>query len=95
MTISVKFFGNLVKKASNKKSDGISPFSVEIEANGIEIIADILKRYSIEITETSHIFVNGIYAGFRKRVKNGDRVGIFPKNMGLLYKWYFTRSEDG
>ncbi|MGB5913044.1 MAG: hypothetical protein WBH31_17770 [Promethearchaeia archaeon] len=94
MTISVKFFGNLAKKASNKKSDGISPFNVEIEANGIEIIADILKRYSIEITETSHIFVNGIYAGFRKRVKNGDRVGIFPKNMGLLYKWYFTRVED-
>jgi len=94
MTILVKFFGDLAKKVSNQKSDIISPLNIKIEAEGIEFVADILKKYSIEETETSHIFVNGVYSGFRKRVKDGDRVGIFPKNMGLLYKWYFTRVED-
>ena len=44
--------------------------------------------------EVSHIFVNGRFAGFRKKVNNGDTVALFPKNMGLLYKWYFTREED-
>ncbi|MFX1586994.1 MAG: MoaD/ThiS family protein [Promethearchaeota archaeon] len=94
MTILVKFFGNLAKKVLKKESGTISPYNLEIEAEGIEIVGDILKKYSIEETETSHIFVNGIYSGFRKRVKDGDRVGLFPKNMGLLYKWYFTRVED-
>ncbi|MFX0179571.1 MAG: hypothetical protein ACFE78_05230 [Candidatus Hodarchaeota archaeon] len=94
MTILVKFFGNLAKKVLKKESETISPYNLEIEAEGIEVVGDILKKYSIEETETSHIFVNGIYGGFRKRVKDGDRVGLFPKNMGLLYKWYFTRVED-
>jgi len=94
MAILVKFFGDLAKKVSQKETRIESPFSLKIETQGIEYIADILKKYSIEKSETSHIFVNGIYAGFRKRVKDGDRVGIFPKNMGLLYKWYFTRVED-
>lgn len=94
MAILVKFFGDLAKKVSQKETSIESPFSLKIETQGIEYIADILKKYSIEKSETSHIFVNGVYAGFRKRVKDGDRVGIFPKNMGLLYKWYFTRVED-
>ena len=94
MAILVKFFGDLAKKVAQKETSIESPFSLKIETQGIEYIADILKKYSIEKSETSHIFVNGVYSGFKKRVKNGDRVGIFPKNMGLLYKWYFTRVED-
>ncbi|MFX1495659.1 MAG: MoaD/ThiS family protein [Promethearchaeota archaeon] len=94
MTILVKFFGNLAKKVLRKESETFSPYNLEIEAEGIELVGDILKKYSIEETETSHIFVNGVYAGFKKRVKDGDRVGLFPKNMGLLYKWYFTRVEN-
>lgn len=94
MTIHVKFFGNLVNKVSELGSKISSPLNIYINSNGVEFVSDILKKFSINVSETSHIFVNGIYAGFRKRVKDGDRVGIFPNNMGLLYKWYFTRHED-
>ncbi|MFX0033759.1 MAG: hypothetical protein ACFE8E_14575 [Candidatus Hodarchaeota archaeon] len=94
MTILVKFFGNLVSKIANNESERSSPLNININSEGIEFVADILKKFSIEESETSHIFVNGVYAGIKKRVKDGDRVGIFPKNMGLLYKWYFTRHED-
>jgi len=94
MTILVKFFGNLVRKVANKESENSSPLDINISSEGIEYVADILKKFSIKESETSHIFVNGVYAGFKKRVRDGDRVGIFPKNMGLLYKWYFTRHED-
>ncbi|MFW9773652.1 MAG: hypothetical protein ACFFBY_09310 [Promethearchaeota archaeon] len=94
MTILVKFFGNLANKVSELGSKITSPLNVYINSNGVEFVSDILKKFSINVSETSHIFVNGIYAGFRKRVKDGDRVGIFPNNMGLLYKWYFTRHED-
>jgi molybdopterin converting factor small subunit len=93
MTILIKFFGDLAKKLQ-KEEDIKNPLNLEIESKGIEFVEDILKKYSIEKDETSHIFVNGTYSGFKKRVKDGDRVGIFPRNMGLLYKWYFTRHED-
>lgn len=93
MTILIKFFGDLAKKLQTEEEIK-NPLNLEIETQEIEFVEDILKKYSIEKDETSHIFVNGTYSGFKKIVKNGDRVGIFPKNMGLLYKWYFTRHED-
>jgi molybdopterin converting factor small subunit len=94
MTILVKFFGDLAKRLSQNKEEIKNPLDLEIEIERIEYIEDILNKYSIEKDETSHIFVNGTYSGFKKRVKDGDRIGIFPRNMCLLYKWYFTRHED-
>ncbi len=94
MTILVKIFGNLRNKIEGSNISGALPLNMHIEGDGIETISDILKKYAIEEEETSHLFVNGTYSGFNKKVKDGDRVGLFPKNMSLLYKWYFTRNED-
>jgi molybdopterin converting factor small subunit len=93
MTILVKLFGDLATKISKQKSPK-SPTNVEISAEGIKRVSDILKKLSIDESETSHIFVNGVYSGFNKKVSDGDRVGIFAGNQALLYKWYFTRVED-
>ena len=93
MTILVKLFGDLAKKISNQKSPK-SPTNVEISTEGIKRVSDILKKFSIEESETSHIFVNGVYSGLNKKVNDGDRIGIFAGNQALLYKWYFTRVED-
>ncbi|MHA1679050.1 MAG: hypothetical protein ACTSW3_09780 [Promethearchaeota archaeon] len=54
----------------------------------------MLSKLSIEESEVSHIFVNGIYSGKNKKVRDGDRVGLFPKRMALLYKWYFPVKDD-
>lgn len=94
MTILVKIFGDLIKKVDSKRSSIALPLNLNIEHKEIRNISDILKKLSIEEQETSHIFVNGTYSGFKKRVNDGDRVGLFPKRMGLLYKWYFTKEED-
>jgi len=94
MAILVKIFGNLRKKIEGSNVTNSLPISKHIESNGIETIADILNKLAIKKEETSHLFVNGTYSGFNKKVKDGDRVGLFPKNMSLLYKWYFTRNED-
>ncbi len=52
--------------------------------------------YTIEENEISHIFINGKYSGIRKKINFGDKViiAIFPKNMGVLYKWYFNKEEN-
>ena len=95
MTILVKFFGDLRYQIKDHKAEGMLPLNIELESDGIDTISDILEKFSIEKETTGHIFVNASYAGFNKKVKDGDRVGIFPKsNMSLLYKWYFTREED-
>jgi molybdopterin converting factor small subunit len=94
MTILVKIFGELQKKIEGSNVTTSIPLNKHLESDGIETIADILNIYGIKKEETSHLFVNGTYSGFNKKVKDGDRVGIFPKNMSLLYKWYFTKNED-
>ena len=83
MTILVKFFGNLRYKIKDAKLDGALPLTLHIDSDNIEYIKDILEKFSIDKNETSHLFVNGVYAGFNKKVKDGDRVGIFAKNQAL------------
>lgn len=94
MTILVKIFGELREKVKNRAIQDNSPLNIHLEAEKVKSISEILNFFSIEKEETSHIFVNGVYSGFDKSVKDGDRVGIFPRRMCLLYKWYFTRAND-
>ncbi|MFX1411064.1 MAG: MoaD/ThiS family protein [Promethearchaeota archaeon] len=93
MSIDLKLFGDLRKKA-DPKVPGTLPLRLKINDPEITWVADLLKKFMIEENEVSHIFVNGIYAGLKKRVKPGDKVSLFPRNMGLLYKWYFRKEED-
>ena len=93
MLIRVKLFGDLRKKVE-PDIKGTMPLKFNIDDEGIERISDIFKKYRIEAHEVIHIFVNGRYSGLTKKVKSGDIVAIFPRNMAVLYKWYFNREED-
>jgi len=85
MPIQVKFYGDLREKFSPQdKFDG-APISKNVEADEINTIFDILKKYSIEEPEISHIFVNSKYCGPGKQLNEGDRIGLFPKNMALNF----------
>ena len=75
MAILVKIFGDLRKKIKGFEATNSLPLNLHIESNGINNIADILDKYGIEKEDTGHIFVNGTYSGFTKKVKDGDRVG--------------------
>jgi hypothetical protein len=50
-------------------------------------VEDILGSIGIPLEEVSSIFINGIYRydALRRDIKDGDRLGIFPKNMSMLY----------
>ena len=94
MPITVKLFGDLRKKISTEQIAGGTPSLITINHEGLKTISDLLDHINIKKSETSHIFTNGVYSGFSKKIDNGDRIGIFPKNMALLYKWYFKKEED-
>jgi len=85
ISISVKLYGELREKTLYKKVDAGIPNTLIIEIHEFRTVSDILKQLSIDENEISHIFVNGIYSGAGKIVKDGDRIGIFPKRMGLMF----------
>ena len=81
----MKLYGELREKTLYKKVDAGIPNTLIIEIHEFRTVSDILKQLSIDENEISHIFVNGIYSGAGKIVKDGDRIGIFPKRMGLMF----------
>ena len=93
MTILIKLFGDLRNKV-DPNITGSMPLKFIVENTEITRVSDIFRKYNIEDNEVIHIFVNGRYSGVTKKVKDGDTVAIFPRNMAVLYKWYFTREED-
>ncbi|MFQ6057272.1 MAG: MoaD/ThiS family protein [Anaerolineae bacterium] len=83
--IEVRLYGVLRHYAENKEVTGESIVYVPLE--GQDTVQDVLKRIGIEPQEVSNIFINGTYAStaLKSRVQDGDRLGVFPRNMGLLY----------
>jgi molybdopterin converting factor small subunit len=94
MSITVKLFGDLRKKTCTNDLTGGIPSLITINNKGLATISDLLEYLNIKQSETSHIFINGVYSSFSKKIKDGDRIGLFPRNMGLLYKWYFNKEEE-
>jgi molybdopterin converting factor small subunit len=51
-------------------------------------VADLLRELGIDPErEVSNIFVNGRYDYHARSrlLRDGDRLGVFPRNMGMLY----------
>jgi len=85
MTIKIKLYGALREKTTRFNIDNGVTSTLTIEIDKIKTVLDILNKFSIKEKEISHIFVNSKYSGIEKEVKNGDRIGIFPKRMGILF----------
>ncbi len=85
MSILIKLYGNLREKVKDTDLEKGFPITLNIEGNEIHTILDILDKFNIEGNEISHIFVNGQYCGPGKEVRDGDRVGLFPKKMALMF----------
>ena len=94
MSIKVKLFGDLKEKVPQKTKNIGAPTIFNIENTGIKRIEDILEKLSIQQSEVSHMFVNNKYSGFKKTVKSGDTVALFPTSMSLLYKWYYPVDNE-
>ena len=89
--IEVHLFGKLRRFSENLDSSRDSVIHVPVEED--DTIADITQRIGIPDEEvSSNIFLNGEYSAATRLVKAGDRLGVFPDDMQLLYKWYFRKA---
>jgi hypothetical protein len=61
-----------------------------------DTIRSLIIRVGIPLEELgTNIFLNGELSGLGRRIRDDDRLGIFPDDMQLLYHWYFNRVESG
>jgi len=91
--LEIHLYGKLRRYAAD--SDPRSESGARVPWAGSGTIADLVKRLGIPLEELgSNIFLNGRYATLSSPITDGDRVGLFPDDMQLLYKWYFAPSSS-
>ncbi len=90
--VEVHLYGKLRRFTDNQDPSQDSIINVPVsEGDSIENIA---RRIGIPLEELgSNIFLNGEYSALPRKVNDGDRLGIFPDNMQLHYKWHFHKAS--
>ena len=90
--IEVHLYGKLRRFAEQKSATEDS--ILLIEPRDKDTIRGTITRLSIPLSEIgTNIFLNGELSSLDRVIKDGDRLGVFPDDMQLLYKWYFKRVE--
>ncbi len=90
--IEIHLYGKLRRFANKQDPTGDSVLHVPVE--GGETIEDIVRRIGIPREELGrNIFLNGQISALGRNVKDGDRLGLFPWDMSLLYRQYFPVHE--
>jgi molybdopterin converting factor small subunit len=91
--VEVHLYGKLRRFTDNLDPTRDSIVYVPVKRG--DTIETIVRRIGIPFEELgSNIFLNGEYSALERKVKDGDRLGIFPDNMQLLYKWHFYKHRD-
>jgi molybdopterin converting factor small subunit len=90
--IEVHLYGKLRRFTDNQ--DPSRDSIINIPVNNGDSIESIVQRIGIPPEELgNNIFLNGKYSALERKVSDGDRLGIFPDDMQLLYKWYFHKAS--
>ena len=92
--IEVHLYGRLRRFAEHR--DARSQSVVQVPRQAEDTIERVLERIGILREEIgSNVFLNGCYASLSSPVPDGARLGLFPVDMQLLYKWYFNPDRPG
>jgi molybdopterin converting factor small subunit len=83
--LKVKLYGILKGKMNTQLFSGENSGKLNIDGKENLRVSDLLEALSISESEISHIFVNNRYCGIGKEIKEGDHIGIFPKNMAIMF----------
>ena len=91
--IEVHLYGKLRRFSSNADAQSASVVSMPWRRG--DTVGRIVERLGARLDELgSNLFLNGRYATLDSLVQDGDRLGLFPDDMQLLYKWYFNPQDS-
>jgi len=81
--IEVHLYGKLRRFTDNQEPTRDSIIYTPVEEG--DTIKDIIRRIGIPLEALgSNIFLNGEYSALGRKVKDGERLGVFPNDMQLL-----------
>jgi molybdopterin converting factor small subunit len=90
--IEIHLYGKLRRFADKQDPTGDSILHLPVDDG--ETIEDVIRRIGIPHDELGrNIFLNGTLSALSRKVKDGDRLGLFPWDMSLLYRQYFPVYE--
>jgi hypothetical protein len=89
--MEIHLYGKLRRFARNRVVSQNSVVELPVEDG--DTIESVLSRIGIDLKETSNLFLNGEASSLSRRVRDSDRLGVFPDDMALLYKQYFKKRE--
>ena len=91
--LEVYLYGKLRQFSDNQDPRRNSIVFTQVEDG--DTIEKIIKRIGIPMMDVGrNIFLNGEYSRLTRHVEDGDRLGLFPNDMQLLYKQYFVKKGD-
>ncbi|KXA94763.1 hypothetical protein AKJ65_03460 [candidate division MSBL1 archaeon SCGC-AAA259E19] len=94
MTSEIRLYGEFKDKAYGKGTIESNIGIINMERESFGKISEVLDFLNIKKERTSHIFLNGEYSSYERKIPEKDsRIAIFPREMALLYKWYFSPKE--
>jgi hypothetical protein len=91
-TVEVRIYGALQERFG--KRSAFEPLRRHVTADAAGTIRDVLASLGLEPDEVSHLFLNGEYSAATRRVRPGDRLAVFGRDMALLYRQYFPKVAD-
>jgi len=92
--IAIYLYGKLRRFARNQDPTGYSVVHRAVQQG--DTIRAVLERLGVPMEEVgSNIFLNWQYSALTRKVKNGDRLAVFPDDMQLLYRGYFVKVGGG
>jgi molybdopterin converting factor small subunit len=74
--VEVNLYASLARLVPRRPADRTMDVSEE------ETILDLLGRLGVPMEKVKIIFLNGIHASGLERLKDGDRIGVFPPVAG-------------
>jgi hypothetical protein len=90
--LAIHLYGKLRRFAADSAPTAASVVTMQHEEG--DTVSSVVQRIGVPPGELgSNLFVNGRYASPGSPVSDGDRLGLFPDDMQLLYKWYFAPSS--
>ena len=92
LMIDIYVYGKLRQFADSQDPSSASVIPVPWQDD--DTVGSVVDRLGIPVEQIgSNVFLNGRYANLESSVQDGDRLGLFPDDMQLLYKWYFAPQD--
>lgn len=92
ITVRVHLYGKLRKYTDNQDPRESSTVDVQVEEG--TTIRDVLERFGVLVDDVgTNIFLNGEYSSIDRSIESDSRLGVFPDDMNLLYKWHFRKHK--